>query len=1141
MNLVVAVAALLLVTVSSSAAYTSEQSASGRAITGRMIVTPRDDALTEGARARVSFRPPAGTSRLWVRLNNRLVSARFARAGSLRVANLTTRDGLRRGTNTIYVLAARHGRQPLADSRSFVFGRRVRGLARLRMNVGAVTSVDLQVAAPKLTPAVFASGSKFNQDLAVIRRDRRVRIWLNSKPVTGAFDRPQPTHWMTSLSATQGLRHGVNRLRALVLEPETGRYDVLRRQFVVPDVPLPAAGPDLSRPLGAGDQMPLDGRRSVNDGHGPLKYRWQILSKPAGSNPKLLHPSSATPIFDPDRSGRYRLGLRVSDSTGSRGARASSSRMDVADEVVGPSQLLVPFTGFVPPRENGHGTTPSGIQVNGHFYPAPGPGSFQWLTLDRETLKPIPQLTGSIDPSSSDPAHSLDAIENALKNGGHGELMILAHASRTLAPLKPDQVDQFNRILKTLGVNKIDADSLSGPGSDHQQLVIVGVPYGGDGSGYYSQIQALNFGKAVLKGFLMPDSVAITPGTPTYRFQPEKVKFDTFNGQNFGGTLENEMELGSETVKAPGPSYHMSARGGFQVVAIDPETFQPIDPKHDNRTFVTSPLGDGAPANAIDQRAAMATYLRSLVERKVLVAVQSIGEVSVTPPADADRGASDAAVSTWRDIDRAMQALGANPNTFYTTDRAYAFIGGPMLDRSEDVDSSTGIVIDKSVERHMTESGTLQGFASVRPDGLMKPAVSDGSDALQFKMYDVAFQAPTPWPHTAPDDPEAGAYSRALAYVSTCLPEFHGWGPDLRSAYGLNLSLNYSAAQTHLDKLPYPGDPNAPHDCTQWDYAKAPGFTADQYRQLSDELDQEFVWLDSIGRLFASAQGAIARSSTDQGANLKNLGNKLKDQIAPPSTTAKVFEDIGEFFLLVFEDVALIPASVGPLAFVEAVAALYQISTSLASDTDTGEPLGTQIDKKVDDLSAEAADRLVATAGGLDRLQQVIISDYGRLKALGSVASTPAYTPDVSTVAATMSRAANQWFSSALLPLLYGVHALHLRDIVKGEATTKNCYITLPAGYLFSKEPDSTQMKWYGAFDRDRYRGEFPTLFALGLHNLHNGPPYVPPEDLANEVFNTVGQGGFGLQLQRFIWDQYQNSDQTQEQSPPPTDIAICN
>jgi hypothetical protein len=74
-----------------------------------------------------------------------------------------------------------------------------------------------------------------------------------------------------------------------------------------------------------------------------------------------------------------------------------------------------------------------------------------------------------------------------------------------------------------------------------------------------------------------------------------------------------------------------------------------------------------------------------------------------------------------------------------------------------------------------------------------------------------------------------------------------------------------------------------------------------------------------------------------------------------------------------------------------------------------------------------------------------------------------------------------------------------------------------------------------------RYHGEFPTLFALGLHNLHNGPPYVPPEDLSNQVFNTVAQGGYGVQPQRFTWDQYQNSDQTQQDSPPPTDTAICN
>lgn len=453
------------------------------------------------------------------------------------------------------------------------------------------------------------------------------------------------------------------------------------------------------------------------------------------------------------------------------------------------------------------------------------------------------------------------------------------------------------------------------------------------------------------------------------------------------------------------------------------------------------------------------------------------------------------------------------------------------------VDSSSAIAIDPTRETPLVESGTLQGFASVRSDGLMKPAVADGSDALEFKMYDYVFQAPTPWPHTGAGDPEADAYRRALAYVSTCLPEFKGWGPDLRSAYAGNLNLNYIAAKTDLDKLPYPGD--GAHNCPQWDYTKDPGFTRDQFSQLSAELDQEFLWLDSIERLFGAAESALSRSGGEQLVDLKTIGEKLKKQIPPPSNTAKIFEDIGEFFLLVFEDLALIPESVATLGFVEAVAAVYQISTSIASDEESGSPFGAEIDEKVDDLSDEAAQRLSAAAAGLDRVRQVIISDYGRLQALGSVANTPAYSADVDTMSARMTQAANGWFSSALLPTLYGVHALHLRDIAKGEATTKNCYITLPAGYNFSQEPDTGQVKFYGDYDVDGYHGEFPTLFALGLHDLHDGPPFVPPASITDSMFLPAAQGGYGLQLHRFIWEQYEHA--RTDVVAPPTNIAICN
>ena len=327
-----------------------------RAVPGDMLVRPKSDALVKGARARVALRVPARTSRLWVRLNGRNITSRFRRSGSRRVATLRRQSGLRYGRNSLYVLAKRSGRRGLVESRSFTVGRRVRGLARLKMNPGPVTSVDIRMAAPRLTPAVFHSRQELTRRLKAIHRPRRVRIRLNGRPVTEAFSRLRPTRWKTKLSATHALRHGLNRLRVLVVEPKTGRYEVLRRRFVVrKGLHLPAAGPDLARPFGL-DRMPLDARASRGGDGVRLTYQWKVLSKPRGSNPRFRRAGSARPLFNPDRPGRYRVGVQVADRTG---PRAAAEAIDVVDLVVTPSQLLVPF-GFVPDEG---AAKPPGIKV----------------------------------------------------------------------------------------------------------------------------------------------------------------------------------------------------------------------------------------------------------------------------------------------------------------------------------------------------------------------------------------------------------------------------------------------------------------------------------------------------------------------------------------------------------------------------------------------------------------------------------------------------------------------------------------------------------------------------------------------------------------------------------------------------------
>lgn len=227
----------------------SQQTTATKAAPGRMLQTPRPEAFVKGLPVRVVVRVPARTSRLWVRVGGRNVTARFRRSGgSLRVARLRRSDGLRYGRNHLSVLAERRGARHVVDARSFVLARHHRQLVRLRVRPGAVTSLRLRVAAEaSLAQRSFGAPGEVARRLGVMRRTRTARVWLNGKRITRVLDKSRPTRWTAKLSASHGLRHGVNRLRVHVAEPDVGRYVVLRRRFVVRrDRHLAAAGWDTA-------------------------------------------------------------------------------------------------------------------------------------------------------------------------------------------------------------------------------------------------------------------------------------------------------------------------------------------------------------------------------------------------------------------------------------------------------------------------------------------------------------------------------------------------------------------------------------------------------------------------------------------------------------------------------------------------------------------------------------------------------------------------------------------------------------------------------------------------------------------------------------------------------------------------------
>jgi len=562
------------------AAAESEQAAAAKAVVGRMLEAPRAKALVTRLPLRVAVRVPARTSRLRVRVGGRNVTARFRRrGGSLRVARLSRPDGLRYGRNHLVVLAQRRGRRPVLEARSFVLARRDPGLVRLRLRRGPVTSLRVRVAGGvRLAPEHFDRPKELARRLSVIRRERTVRLWLNGRRITRALDKSQQTRLSASLSASHGLRYGVNRLRIQVVEPDRGRYAMLTRRFVIRrNRNLAAAGWDAATRAGAG--VRLDGRRSRTIGGGGAHYRWRIVSKPRGSRTKLRRRSSGRPLLTPDRPGRYVVSLMVRART--RRATASQASRAGTDRVVltaGPSSLLLPFKGQG--IENGH----FGIRVGDAFYHNNSPtGAYmQWLTLDRKTLTPIDPVTRRpseggntwIDPS----ADGVEKLTNALAKQDVDQLVILAFpgfGANFPAAVPADQVAKFNAALKTIGVGPIDPTVFTQQsGGEWQEFAIVGVPNSGDGSGQYA---ATFKNEDLLTGWLMPDALKAADAF-RFRFQPERPVFDTSSSHT---DTTNTMTVRDQHVDAVLPDGTadplLRSSAGFQVVKLDPIHFTPVD------------------------------------------------------------------------------------------------------------------------------------------------------------------------------------------------------------------------------------------------------------------------------------------------------------------------------------------------------------------------------------------------------------------------------------------------------------------------------------------------------------------------------------------------------------------------------------
>jgi hypothetical protein len=1068
---------LLLASGAAPSAALSERAATARAVPGKVIAAPALDAIVKRLPVRVAVRLPANATTLRVRVGRRNVSGRFEGSGSLRVAHLGLGDGLRYGQNHLKVLVERRSGRPLIHAQSFSVVRHYPQLAQVRVRPGPVTSMSVRV------PQVGK--------LATIRRTRFARLWVNGRPAHRAVDHSLVTRYTAKLSASQGLRYGVNRVRVMVTEPDAGRYVEVRRRFRIKRTRhLAAAGWDVD--TRADRFVQLDGRRSRTAGGGKPRHSWRIVRKPRGSRAKLRRAGTARPSITPDRAGRYVIGLSITEprrrAAASQDTPASDDSMQL---IVAPARPLLAFKGLA--RQNNQ----NGILVGDTFYPntSPNGAAMQWLTLQRNTLQLAnPSDNNWLDGTGSGD-HGIPKLTAALKNQGTNQLVILSYpfAGGPGPPVQDDQMDAFNAAMNFLGVGKISADILR----DHNKLAILGIPKAGEGTGWYTHgggpVEAL-------KGWLMTDQVA------GYRFQPDRPKFET-QASHTGTT--NTMNLAGQQFTASLPP---GATGGFQVQFLNPIDFNP----QAQDVFATNGVAD--PIAEINR---MTAYLNGAQATPHLV-VQSIGTVGrPAPPSDPyepDRG-----YEAWTRLGQALTAFGANPNTFHGVNGAYAFFGGVWLDRGEVAESSTGVITDPTTNPHTTQAGSLQGRLSIRSDGYVIPAAADPHDKLSYELYDIAFQAPQPWKYTQTSgEPHYQDYDKAMKYITKSLSTTKkGWGNDLRVIYAQDLTRDWTTERDDLAILPYPADQLPCSQPRGRDRQPNPGFTKEQYCALVSQLRDEMAYLKSVKTLFDAYKDTLNQSGAEGQVDLQSIGRTIHDDVAGQDDEDLAAE-IGNFILMLFEAAGLfisVPEGAFPveLALIEALAASYEFSMSMTAEQRSGVPLSDQVDTKVASLAADVAGRLTRSAASLDTLREIVASDWGRLERLGKNASTPGWVVRTNQLHDYLTTGANGYFTTELMPVAY--NAWYLSPTFSwSDVKPDSCFIW---GYGHSwKDSDVTNwwLNWQVPFDGQSDRGG--SLLALGKKTW-KWTSYAYPPDTLTEAFDPMTKGGYGVQLEDFIWEQY--------------------
>jgi len=878
------------------------------------------------------------------------------------------------------------------------------GIAMFAIAVVSGQSAETQPTADAFSHSlsVTQAGRTWEARLSLSALPQDLRLSLNGRPVTHLFNPHLTGSQTVALAPDDGLRFGSNRLvaeadyRDQSIPAQTVSFNIGRSK------PLASAGPN--RRVRAGTLVQLDGSGSLLRSQ-LRQANWQLLRAPAGSQARLQQAGSLRPTLIPDLPGTYRVQLDLRDFSGAQDS-------DIVNLQATPNYPSIGLALETMAQQQdgsyamvlGGNCGPEMAGCAPRVYPY-GDDPVQLLIVDRGTLETVFNHTYANTGADAVAAY---AEINAQPADG-STLVVLAALPQSqpvlssafaaawqllLTPPSGDPAGSDFDLLKggwsLLGVAQVGSTPPAGPAGFLSTGGINGPAAGQAGN---------------LTGYLQQTSFSINDNTSTsftgYNFVAAGYADYNTSVARTGSPLTNTMRING--VDYPSQTAPAECIGSFHLVMLRADTLGQLDNIDPSQTFFTN-CGDNGTGPELLQVGWLADTISTAIQvgaqyGGALIFLQGMGTPLYQNPDPRFDGIREYASEQ---LSALIESLGGvadvfNKSMYSTTGNAsYALAGSSALHNDmpasvpippyapEASGAATGMNADKLA--------FLDGTLKRNRYGHFEPVTGAAALTKAALVPTIAYQPATAWPTG-----QTAGEQAALIYLNDTVlqlaspqdlpqpcyqPAFHNvryryCDPNVQ--FG-NTGTGWQAVSTTLVTTLDP-----PACLVAYPGADKVSFSAQDWNAVCIGIGQEAAWVHRVHLGISQLTGFYLQAA-DASSNLQKTAQDVVNDLAMSDSAAAT---AGFWVSLAADAINILAAAVsgGTDMTIEAAATgvignTGALAGEVLAGSDGSSYLG-QTETIASDLPTEVYDRYFAAGTILGDLTNIVVGDYGKLKALG--------------------------------------------------------------------------------------------------------------------------------------------------------------